>query len=273
MFSFKAMVAVSLNPRFTPQWRPSTAARAAEGTSLAFGTIFAEAQRRYLESVAPYARRLIDQAGVPEVDSIEGLPPAIALQQQRGTPSTRSTVGTVTTLSSSLRLLYSRAGTTGSWFPGLFVFFFGTVNTGELHGRGQLHRPRWNTCAEVDVGVEAAGGVEARGPSAASGRDAASTAARAASAPPAARRRSTSGSAGAADPEGRGAFPGGAHAALRAVGVLLAAVLSGAASGEKDSGHRHDQGKQQVLHGGAPGVSSPQDTARARQSQHGRFFF
>src|SRR5579872_657229 len=59
-------------------------------TSLAFGTIYAEAQRRYFDSVAPYARRLIDQAGVPEVDSIEGLPPAIALQQQRGAPTARS---------------------------------------------------------------------------------------------------------------------------------------------------------------------------------------
>lgn len=53
-------------------------------SSLAFGTIYAEAQRRYFESVAPYARRLIDQAGVPDVDSIDGLPPAVALQQQRG---------------------------------------------------------------------------------------------------------------------------------------------------------------------------------------------
>src|SRR6186997_2355008 len=72
-------------------------------SSLAFGTLYAEAQRRYLESVAPYARRLIDQAGVPEVDSIEGLPPAVALQQQRGTPSARSSVGSVTTISNSLR--------------------------------------------------------------------------------------------------------------------------------------------------------------------------
>jgi excinuclease ABC subunit A len=79
-------------------------------SSLAFGTLYAEAQRRYFESVAPYARRLIDQVGVPAVDSIEGLPPAVALQQQRGTPSTRSSVGSVTTLSSLLRLLYSRAG-------------------------------------------------------------------------------------------------------------------------------------------------------------------
>ena len=79
-------------------------------SSLAFGTLYAEAQRRYFESVAPYARRLIDQVGVPAVDSIQGLPPAVALQQQRGTPSTRSSVGSVTTLSSLLRLLYSRTG-------------------------------------------------------------------------------------------------------------------------------------------------------------------
>ena len=80
-------------------------------SSLAFGTLYAEAQRRYLESVSPYARRLIDQVGVPEVDSIDGLPPAVALQQQRGTPSARSSVGSVTTLSNLLRMLYSRAGT------------------------------------------------------------------------------------------------------------------------------------------------------------------
>src|SRR5512142_1606657 len=62
-------------------------------SSLAFGTLFAEAQHRYLDSVAPYARRLFDQIGIPEVDSIDGLPPAVALQQQRGSPTTRSSVG------------------------------------------------------------------------------------------------------------------------------------------------------------------------------------
>lgn len=80
-------------------------------SSLAFGTLYAEAQRRYLESVSPYARRLFNQMSVPEVDEIEGLPPAVALQQQRGSPSTRSSVGSVTTLSNLLRMLYSRAGT------------------------------------------------------------------------------------------------------------------------------------------------------------------
>jgi len=79
-------------------------------SSLAFGTLYAEAQRRYLESVAPYARRLFDQMSVPEVDAIDGLPPAVALQQQRGSPTTRSSVGSVTTLSNLLRMLYSRAG-------------------------------------------------------------------------------------------------------------------------------------------------------------------
>ena len=90
-------------------------------SSLAFGTLYAEAQRRYLESVAPYARRLFDQMGVPDVDSIDGLPPAVALQQQRGSPTTRSSVGSVTTLSNLLRMLYSRAG---SYPPG----------QSELHG-------------------------------------------------------------------------------------------------------------------------------------------
>jgi excinuclease ABC subunit A len=90
-------------------------------SSLAFGTLYAEAQRRYLESVAPYARRLFDQMGIPEVDSIDGLPPAVALQQQRGSPTTRSSVGSVTTLSNLLRMLYSRAG---SYSPG----------QAELHG-------------------------------------------------------------------------------------------------------------------------------------------
>jgi len=79
-------------------------------SSLAFGTIFAEAQRRFLESVAPYARRLIAQGSTPHVASITGLPPAVALQQRRGAPSSRSTVGTLTTLSNSTRMLWSRAG-------------------------------------------------------------------------------------------------------------------------------------------------------------------
>ncbi|MFD9000192.1 ATP-binding cassette domain-containing protein [Streptomyces sp. NPDC059582] len=80
-------------------------------SSLAFGTIYAEAQRRYFESVAPYARRLIHQVGAPKVAEITGLPPAISLEQRRSAPTSRSSVGTVTNLSNSLRMLFSRAGT------------------------------------------------------------------------------------------------------------------------------------------------------------------
>lgn len=112
-------------------------------SSLAFGTVYAEAQRRYLESVSPYARRLIDQAGVPDVDSIEGLPPAVALQQQRGTPSARSSVGSVTTLSSLLRMLYSRVGHYPPGQPMLFAEDF-SPNTPQgacprCHGQGRVY--------------------------------------------------------------------------------------------------------------------------------------
>jgi excinuclease ABC subunit A len=79
-------------------------------SSLAFDTIYAEAQRRYLESIAPYARRLLQQVGAPKVGAVTGLPPAVALQQQRAMPGSRSTVGTVSTTSNVLRMLLSRAG-------------------------------------------------------------------------------------------------------------------------------------------------------------------
>ncbi|MNO66748.1 UvrABC system protein A [compost metagenome] len=112
-------------------------------SSLAFSTLYAEAQRRYFESVAPYARRLIDQVGVPDVDSIEGLPPAVALQQQRGTPSTRSSVGSVTTLSSLIRMLYSRAGSYPAGQPMLYAEDF-SPNTpqgacAQCHGLGRVY--------------------------------------------------------------------------------------------------------------------------------------
>ena len=112
-------------------------------SSLAFGTIYAEAQRRYFESVAPYARRLIDQVGVPAVDSIDGLPPAVALQQQRGTPSARSSVGSVTGLSSLLRMLYSRAGRYPAKQPMLYAEDF-SPNTPQgacphCHGLGRVY--------------------------------------------------------------------------------------------------------------------------------------
>lgn len=79
-------------------------------SSLAFGTIYAEAQRRYFDSIAPYARRLIDQLPSPKVREIHGLPPAVALEQRRVEGTNRSTVGTLTKISNSLRMLFSRAG-------------------------------------------------------------------------------------------------------------------------------------------------------------------
>ncbi|GLR93965.1 excinuclease ABC subunit UvrA [Bradyrhizobium liaoningense] len=111
-------------------------------SSLAFGTIYAEAQRRYLESVSPYARRLFHQMQIPEVDDIEGLPPAVALQQQRGAPTTRSSVGSVTTISNLLRMLYSRAGDYPRGQPMLYAESF-SPNTPEgacptCHGIGRM---------------------------------------------------------------------------------------------------------------------------------------
>jgi excinuclease ABC subunit A len=112
-------------------------------SSLAFGTLYAEAQRRYLESVAPYARRLFDQMGVPDVDDIIGLPPAVALQQQRGAPTSRSSVGSVTTLSNLVRMLYSRAGTYPPNQEMLYAEHF-SPNTPEgacpqCHGLGRVY--------------------------------------------------------------------------------------------------------------------------------------
>lgn len=112
-------------------------------SSLAFSTLYAEAQRRYLESVSPYARRLFHQMEVPEVDAIEGLPPAVALQQQRGSPTTRSSVGSVTTLSNLLRMLYSRAGDYPPGQAHLDAESF-SPNTPEgacprCHGLGRIH--------------------------------------------------------------------------------------------------------------------------------------
>ena len=112
-------------------------------SSLAFGTLYAEAQRRYLESVAPYARRLFHQVGVPQIDAIDGLPPAVALQQQRGSPTTRSSVGSVTTLSNLLRMLYSRAGEYPKGQTILYAESF-SPNTPEgacptCHGLGRIY--------------------------------------------------------------------------------------------------------------------------------------
>lgn len=79
-------------------------------SSLAFDTIYAEGQRRYVESLSAYARQFLEQLKKPELDSIEGLSPAIAIDQKSVSHNPRSTVGTVTEISDYLRLLYSKVG-------------------------------------------------------------------------------------------------------------------------------------------------------------------
>ncbi|WP_087117851.1 excinuclease ABC subunit UvrA [Corynebacterium urinipleomorphum] len=111
-------------------------------SSLAFGTIHGEGQRRYLESVAPFARRLIGSAVDPQVSEVNGLPPTVALQQSMSGGGARSTVGTVSALSNSIRLLYSRAGNNPE---GLYSDSF-SPNTPEgmcptCQGTGVVHEP------------------------------------------------------------------------------------------------------------------------------------
>src|SRR5207302_480209 len=79
-------------------------------SSLAFDTIYAEGQRRYVETLSPYARQFLDQMERPDVDAIDGLSPAIAIEQKTTSRSPRSTVGTITEIYDYLRLLYSSIG-------------------------------------------------------------------------------------------------------------------------------------------------------------------
>lgn len=79
-------------------------------STLAFGTLYAEGQRRYIESLSAYARQFLDKVGKPDVDKIEGLTPAIAIDQKTTSKNPRSTVGTITEIYDYLRLLYARVG-------------------------------------------------------------------------------------------------------------------------------------------------------------------
>ena len=80
-------------------------------SSLAFDTIFAEGQRRYVESLSSYARQFLGQMDKPDVDFIEGLSPAVSIDQKSTSRNPRSTVGTITEIHDYLRLLFARAGT------------------------------------------------------------------------------------------------------------------------------------------------------------------
>src|SRR5512132_2870853 len=81
-------------------------------SSLAFDTIYAEGQRRYVESLSAYARQFLERMEKPDVDSIEGICPAIAIRQKNSIRNPRSTVGTTTEIHDYLRLLYARVGST-----------------------------------------------------------------------------------------------------------------------------------------------------------------
>src|SRR5579872_5438298 len=78
-------------------------------SSLVFDTLYAEGQRRYVETFSPYARQFLDRMDRPAVDAIEGIPPAIAIDQTNPVRTSRSTVGTMTELNDHLKLLYARS--------------------------------------------------------------------------------------------------------------------------------------------------------------------
>src|SRR6202142_810294 len=87
-------------------------------STLAFDTIYAEGQRRYVESLSSYARQFLEMMNKPDVDSIEGLSPAISIQQKTTSKNPRSTVGTITEVYDYLRLLYARIGRVFCWSCG-----------------------------------------------------------------------------------------------------------------------------------------------------------
>jgi excinuclease ABC subunit A len=91
-------------------------------SSLALDTIYAEGQRRYVESLSAYARQFLEQRGKPDVDSIDGLSPAIAIEQKSGSRNPRSSVGTITEIYDYLRLLWARAGEVYCWKCGQRIF-------------------------------------------------------------------------------------------------------------------------------------------------------
>ncbi|MFT3684694.1 MAG: hypothetical protein QM783_07140 [Phycisphaerales bacterium] len=86
-------------------------------SSLAFDTIFAEGQRKYMESLSAYARQFLDQLKKPDVEDIQGLPPTIAIEQRSSGHNPRSTVATSTEIYDYLRLLFARVGQPTCWHP------------------------------------------------------------------------------------------------------------------------------------------------------------
>ena len=93
-----------------PWWRQITGLSGSGKSSLAFDTIYAEGQRRYVESLSAYARQFLEVMQKPDVDSIEGLSPAISIEQKPPSKNPRSTVGTITEIYDYMRLLFARIG-------------------------------------------------------------------------------------------------------------------------------------------------------------------
>ena len=87
-------------------------------SSLAFDTVYAEGQRKYVESLSAYARQFLQQMQKPDVESIEGLPPTIAIEQRSSGSNPRSTVATTTEIYDYCRLLFARVGTPHCWICG-----------------------------------------------------------------------------------------------------------------------------------------------------------
>src|SRR5213593_4598338 len=84
-------------------------------STLAFDTVYAEGQRKYMESLSAYARQFLDQLQKPDLDEVEGLPPTIAIEQRSASSNPRSTVATTTEIYDYLRVLFARAGTPHCW--------------------------------------------------------------------------------------------------------------------------------------------------------------
>src|SRR5271169_1140384 len=90
-------------------------------STLAFDTVYAEGQRKYIESLSAYARQFLDQLQKPDIDEIEGLPPTIAIEQRSASSNPRSTVATTTEIYDYLRVLFARAGTPHCWVCGRVI--------------------------------------------------------------------------------------------------------------------------------------------------------
>ena len=120
-------------------------------SSLAFDTIFADGQRRYMESLSSYARQFLGQMEKPDVDSIEGLSPAISIDQKTTSKNPRSTVGTVTEIYDYLRLLYARIGIPHCPVCGREIKQHSGTGGGNTNSTSGTHCPREEGAASKSI--------------------------------------------------------------------------------------------------------------------------